>query len=38
MFEGTLNELCEAIQNYNGEEGGDETYADCDNSDEAGIC
>jgi hypothetical protein len=37
MFEGTLNELCEAIQNYNGEEGGDETYADCDNSDEAGL-
>jgi hypothetical protein len=38
MFEGTLNELCEAIQNYNGEEGGDETYSDCDNSDEEGIC
>jgi hypothetical protein len=37
MFEGTLNELCEAIQNDNGEEGGDETYADCDNSNEA-IC
>jgi hypothetical protein len=38
MFEGTLHELCEAIQNYNGEEGGDETYAECDNSDEEGIC
>ena len=37
MFEGTLNELCEAIQNDNGEEGGDETYAECDNSDEEGF-
>jgi hypothetical protein len=38
MFDGTLNALCEAIQNDNGEEGGDETYAECDNSDEEGIC
>jgi hypothetical protein len=38
MFEGTFSELCVAIQNYNGEEGGDETYSDCDNSDEEGIC
>jgi hypothetical protein len=37
MFEGTFSELCEVIQNDNGDEGGDETYADCDNSDEEGF-
>jgi hypothetical protein len=38
MVKGTFSELCEAIQNDNGEEGGDETYAECDISDEEGIC
>ena len=37
LREHALNELCEAIQNANGEEGGDETYAECDNSDEEGF-
>jgi hypothetical protein len=39
MFEGTLNELCEAIQNDNGDEGddvGDEGVDDIDNNED--IC
>ena len=39
MFEGTFSELCEAIQNDNGEEGGDvgdEGVDDIDNNED--IC
>jgi hypothetical protein len=38
MSEGTFSALCVAIQNDNGEEGDDKIYAECDNSDEEGIC